>query len=85
MTSDDIDMFFSHQPADWAHGAWRDSINIPKERSYETFRKYGNLASSSIPVTLYEAKEKGLLKERQTLLIASSGAGENHIAAIIKL
>lgn len=85
MTSSDIDMFFSHQPADWAHDAWRDSINIPKERSYQTFRKYGNLASSSIPVTLYEAKQKGLLKEDQTLLLTSSGAGENHIAAIIRL
>ena len=85
MKSDDIDMFFSHQPADWTHSAWRDSINISKERSYETFHKYGNIASSSIPVNLYEAKEKGLLKKGQTLLIASSGAGENHIAAIIKL
>ncbi|MBU5592256.1 3-oxoacyl-ACP synthase III family protein [Clostridium sp. MSJ-4] len=84
MTSNDIHMFLSHQPADWAHDAWRDSINIPKERSYQTFRKHGNLASSSIPVNLYEAKKKGLLKEGENLLIASSGAGENHIAAIIK-
>jgi 3-oxoacyl-[acyl-carrier-protein] synthase III len=84
MSSKDIDLFLSHQPCHWAHGAWRDSIGISAEKSYQTFSKYGNIASSVIPVNLFEANKLGMLKDGSNLLIASSGAGENHIAAILK-
>ncbi len=84
ISAEDVDMFFSHQPCHWAHSAWRDSIGIPDTKSYQTFRKYGNLASASIPTNLFEAKQKGMLKTGDTILLASSGAGENHIAAVLK-
>jgi len=79
-----IDLFLSHQPCHWAHGAWRDSVGISPDNSYETFGKYGNIASATVPVNLFEAYEKGFLKEGSNLLMASSGAGENHIAAVLK-
>lgn len=82
--AEDISLFLSHQPCHWAHSAWRDSINIPSENSYQTFHKYGNIASATIPVNLFEAIDKGMLKDGSNLLIASPGAGENHIAAILK-
>lgn len=82
--SGDIGLFLSHQPCYWAHDAWRESINVPKDKSYETFAKYGNIASASIPVNLFEAKQKGLLKDGDYLMLASSGAGENHIAAVLR-
>ncbi|QNU68132.1 ketoacyl-ACP synthase III [Ruminiclostridium herbifermentans] len=84
LSAEDIDLFLSHQPCHWAHGAWRDSVGIKPENSYQTFSKYGNIASATIPVNLSEAVNKGLLMDGSNLLIASSGAGENHIAAIIK-
>lgn len=82
--AEDIDLFLSHQPCHWAHGAWRDSIGIKPDNSYQTFSKYGNIASATIPVNLSEALNKGMLKDGGNLLLASSGAGENHIAAILK-
>lgn len=82
--AEDIDMFLSHQPCYWAHDAWRDSIGLPDTKSYQTFRKYGNMASASIPVNLFEAKQKGLFRDGDTVMLASSGAGENHIAAVLK-
>lgn len=81
---EDINLFLSHQPCYWAHDAWRNSVGIPETNSYQTFRKYGNIASASIPVNLFEAWQKGMLKDGYNLLIASSGAGENHIAALLK-
>lgn len=84
LSAEDIGLFLSHQPCHWAHNAWRDSIGIAPENSYQTFYKYGNIASATIPVNLFEAVNKGMLKDGSNLLIASSGAGENHIAAIIK-
>lgn len=81
---EDIGLFLSHQPCHWAHGAWRDAMGIHPSCSYETFRKYGNIASASVPVNLFEAHTKGMLKDGCNLLMASSGAGENHIAAVLK-
>ncbi|MBM7616153.1 3-oxoacyl-ACP synthase III family protein [Alkaliphilus hydrothermalis] len=81
---EDINFFLSHQPAPWAHDAWRDSIGIPKEKSYHTFSIYGNLASTSIPTNLYHALDKGLIKDGDYILIASPGAGENHTSAVLK-
>lgn len=55
ITGESVDLFLSHQPCCWAHEAWRDSVNIPETNSYQTFKKYGNIASASIPVNLFEA------------------------------
>lgn len=82
--AEEIDLFLSHQPCHWAHAAWRDSIGVLPKNSYQTFHKYGNIASATVPVNLFEAIDKGMLKEGSNLLIASPGAGENHIAAILK-
>lgn len=81
---EDIDFFVSHQPVHWAHEAWRDAFGISPQKSYQTFRKYGNLASTTIPVNLYEAREKGMLHEGGIILMASSGAGENFSVALFR-
>jgi 3-oxoacyl-[acyl-carrier-protein] synthase-3 len=81
----DIDFFVTHQPVYWAPNTWREGLGIPKERFHETFKKYGNIANCSAPVNLLEAIGLKLVKPGDTVLIASSGAGENHIAVIEKI
>lgn len=81
---EDIGFFISHQPVYWSHDAWRDGLGIPANKSYQTFNKYGNIASTTIPVNLFEANEKGMLKADDIVLMTSSGAGENFSAAIFK-
>jgi 3-oxoacyl-[acyl-carrier-protein] synthase III len=81
----DVDFFVTHQPVDWAGNAWREALGIPLDRFFETFRKYGNIANCSAPVNLLEAIGRKLIKENDTVLIASSGAGENHIAVLERI
>lgn len=76
----DIDFFVCHQPVPWAANAWREAIDVPIHKFYESFEKYGNIAVASAPVNLLEAVEQGLIKEGDKTIIASSGVGENHIA-----
>ena len=85
MSTDEIDFFVTHQPVHWAGKAWREALQIPEDRFYETFCKYGNIANCSAAVNLYEAIETGRLKAGDRVLIASSGAGENHIALLEKI
>ncbi|MHB8065595.1 MAG: 3-oxoacyl-ACP synthase III family protein [Ruminiclostridium sp.] len=81
---EDIDFFVSHQPVHWAHEAWRDAFGISPAKSYQTFRKYGNIASSTIPINLFEARMKDMLYDDGIVLMASSGAGENFSVALFR-
>jgi 3-oxoacyl-[acyl-carrier-protein] synthase III len=82
LTIGDLDFFVTHQPVTWAAKAWRDALGIPENKSYESFETYGNVATCSVPVNLLEATEKNLIKAGDRVLLASSGAGENHIAVL---
>jgi 3-oxoacyl-[acyl-carrier-protein] synthase-3 len=81
----ELDFFVTHQPVYWASNAWRQGLGIPKEKFYETFQAYGNIANCSAPVNLIEAIELKLIKAGGVVLIASSGAGENHIAVLERI
>ena len=85
LTMPEVDFFVTHQPVYWASNAWREGLGIPEEKFYETFEAYGNIANCSAPVNLMEAVELKLIKEGDVVLIASSGAGENHIAVLERI
>ncbi len=77
---DDIDFLITHQPVPWTAPAWREAIGLAESKSYESFEKYGNIACASVPVNLVEAVELGLINSGDKVMLASSGAGENHIS-----
>ncbi|HKK81373.1 MAG TPA: 3-oxoacyl-[acyl-carrier-protein] synthase III C-terminal domain-containing protein [Prolixibacteraceae bacterium] len=81
----DIDFLSTHQPVVWAGDVWRESIGIPENKFFQTFKKYGNVATCSAPVNLLESMESGLTKSGDKVIFASSGAGENHICVIMEL
>lgn len=81
----DIDFLLTHQPVVWAGDVWRQSIGIPKNKFYESFKKYGNIATCSAAVNLLESIEQELVTVGDKVIIASSGAGENHISVIMEL
>ncbi|MBU1430104.1 hypothetical protein KKF91_06000 [Myxococcota bacterium] len=78
----DVDLLVTHQPVAWAGEAWRRAIGVPPERFYETYEAYGNIATCAAATNLLEALEADRVKAGDLLLIASSGAGENHIAVL---
>ena len=83
MTIEEIDFLVTHQPVPWAANAWREALGIPADKAYESFKKYGDIATCSAPVNLLEAVEKNLIAAGDTVLMASSGAGENYITDLI--
>ncbi len=84
MSVDDLDFMVTHQPVAWAGNAWREAVGVPINKFHETFEKYANVATCSSGVNLLEAIEEGKIKEGDNVLVVSSGAGENHIAVIMK-
>jgi 3-oxoacyl-[acyl-carrier-protein] synthase-3 len=82
LTVGEVDFFVTHQPVAWAANAWRQALGIPLDKFYESFETYGNVATCSVPANLLEAIEQGLIQLGDLVLMASSGAGENHIAVL---
>ncbi|MFO7939390.1 MAG: 3-oxoacyl-[acyl-carrier-protein] synthase III C-terminal domain-containing protein [Bacteroidales bacterium] len=80
----DIDFAAFHQPVKWAANAWREAIGLPEDKYIETYELYGNVACASSPTNMLVALEKGLVKQGDNVLMASSGVGENHIAVLQK-
>ena len=80
----DIDMFISHQPFHWIPFAWQEALGISQSKSHLTYYKYGNIASASVPVNLYEARKLGKIKEKSLVLLYSPGAGMNHSCALLQ-
>jgi 3-oxoacyl-[acyl-carrier-protein] synthase III len=81
----DIDFLLTHQPVAWAGNVWRESIGLPEDKFYQTFKKYGNIATCSAAVNLLESIEEELVSGGDKVIFASSGAGENHISIIMEL
>jgi 3-oxoacyl-[acyl-carrier-protein] synthase-3 len=84
LTLSEVDFFVTHQPVAWAAHAWREALGIPKDKFYESFETYGNVATCSVPTNLLEAIEQRMIGPGDLVLMASSGAGENHIAVLEK-
>lgn len=78
----DVRLLVTHQPIKWAPHAWREAIGTSQESIFETYERYGNIACASVPTNLLEALEAKRLQPGELLLMASPGAGENHIAAL---
>jgi 3-oxoacyl-[acyl-carrier-protein] synthase-3 len=85
LSINEIDFFVTHQPVAWAGNVWRESIGIPPSKFYESFEKYGNIATCATATNLLEAIEQKLIKSGNNIIIASSGAGENHIGIVMKV
>jgi 3-oxoacyl-[acyl-carrier-protein] synthase III len=75
----------THQPVAWAGNAWRECIGIPESKFYESFKKYGNIATAAVPTNLLEAIELRRISAGDNVIFASPGAGENHICIIMKI
>lgn len=85
LTLNDIDFLITHQPVSWAGNAWREAIGIAENKFFETFQKYGNIATCAAPANLFEAIECKKMKAGDKVIFASPGAGENHICVIMRI
>ena len=71
----DVDNFIFHQANLRINQLVANSMEIPPEKVYNNIEKYGNTTAATIPIAFTEARQKGLIKEGNLVLIASFGAG----------
>jgi 3-oxoacyl-[acyl-carrier-protein] synthase-3 len=84
LASKDIDLLITNQPNPIFLRNWREALELPKERHFDTFDKYGNLFGAGIPVSLDEAIEEKRLKPGDRLVLGGfAHAGDYAGAAVI--
>jgi 3-oxoacyl-[acyl-carrier-protein] synthase III len=81
---DDIDLFVFHQASYFMLDVIRRKCKIPKEKFFVNIENFGNSVSSTIPVALNDAEQKGVLKRGMKVMLAGFGIGYSWGATIIK-
>jgi 3-oxoacyl-[acyl-carrier-protein] synthase III len=84
LTTDDIDLFVFHQASYYLLEIIRRKIKVPKEKFFVNLESFGNSVSSSIPLALYDAEQKGLLKKGMKVMLVGFGIGYSWAGTIIK-
>lgn len=83
LTKEDIDLFVFHQASYFILEVIRKKLKLPPEKVYINIQEYGNSVSSTIPLAMYDAEKKGILKKGMKVLVAGFGIGNSWGATII--
>jgi 3-oxoacyl-[acyl-carrier-protein] synthase III len=72
---EDVDIWFPHSSSENALKKISADLNLNNRLYLGIFRKFGNLASASIPAAIYTAEQDGQLKRGQRMVFCPASAG----------
>jgi len=81
---DAIDWLVPHQANLRIIEAVRAELELTAERVYVNVQEYGNTGSASVPVALWEAREKGRIAAGDLVLLVSFGAGFHWAGVLLR-
>jgi len=84
MTLDDLDWFVPHQANYRIIKAVAKRLKFPMDKILINLDRYGNTSAATIPTVLDEAVRDGRIKEGQTLLLDSFGAGLTYGSILLR-
>lgn len=84
LTLDRVDYMILHQANAYMLKNLRKKIGIEESKFYSNVLKVGNSVSSTIPIALKDALEKGLIKKNDCVLLSGFGVGYSWGSTIIK-
>ncbi|SMF00789.1 beta-ketoacyl-ACP synthase III [Desulfovibrio gilichinskyi] len=74
-TTEDVDVLIPHQANMRIIEAVGKKLEIPSEKVFSNVERFGNTSAASIPIALAEAKEVGVIKNGDLVLLATFGGG----------
>jgi len=85
LTSDDIDLYIPHQANIRIIDATIKRAGIPVEKTYVNIDKIANISSATIPIGLDQARKEGRIKQGDTVLMSSFGAGFTWAGVVVRM
>ena len=79
----DIDMLIPHQANLRISQFVQQKFGLSDDQIFNNIEKYGNTTAASIPIALYEAWEKGKIKDEDVVVLAAFGSGFTWASAVI--
>lgn len=83
LTIEEVDYFIFHQANAFMLDFLRKKIKIPKDKFHIELTDTANTVSSTIPIGLKQAMDKGVIKEGSKVLLAGFGVGLSWGATVI--
>jgi 3-oxoacyl-[acyl-carrier-protein] synthase-3 len=80
----DLSLLIPHQANVRIMDAAARRLGLPPEKVFSNVDRYGNTSAASIPIALDEAVQSGRLKEGDTVVCVSFGAGLSWAAAALR-
>ncbi len=74
-TAAEVDRVICHQVGSGHQDAILNSLQVPREKDFTTYRFLGNMGTAALPVTAAIADERGLLKAGQRVAFLGIGSG----------
>jgi 3-oxoacyl-[acyl-carrier-protein] synthase-3 len=84
VTAQDLALVVPHQANIRIIEAACDRLGVEKERAAVVINETGNTSSASIPLALFDAVDKGRVKQGDLVLLVGFGAGMTAASAIIE-
>ena len=81
---EDIDLFIFHQASKFVLDKLAKNLNIPKNRIFINYNEIGNSVSATIPIALYEAKKRHILKNNSLILLSGFGVGYSWGSCLVR-
>ena len=75
LTSDDVDLFVSHQANRRIIMSASDHLGVDPKKVVINIERYGNTTAATIPLALADARRDGRLRKGARVLLVSVGAG----------
>jgi 3-oxoacyl-[acyl-carrier-protein] synthase-3 len=72
---DQVALIVPHQANQRIGDAVAQRLGLPPEKVFQNIQRYGNTTAASIPIALTEARDAGLVKPRDLVVLAAFGAG----------
>jgi 3-oxoacyl-[acyl-carrier-protein] synthase III len=83
LSLDDITAIIPHQANQRILDAMTRALDVPEARMISTIEQYGNTSSASIPLSLWEARRDGRIKDGAHLVLVGFGGGFTWSACVL--
>jgi 3-oxoacyl-[acyl-carrier-protein] synthase-3 len=84
VTKDDVDLLVPHQANVRIIEATAKYAGLPMDRVWVNVDRYGNTSSASVPVSLTEARDAGVIRDGSLVLMVTFGAGFTWAATLLR-
>lgn len=84
ISSEEVDLIIPHQANTRIISASAKRLHVPEEKVFVNVDRYGNTSAASVPIALCEARQQGLVKKDDKIVLVGFGAGLTWAAVAMK-